>query len=192
MFDPILLDLPQNLETERLLLRPPQAGDGKALFAAVAESLPELRRFLNSLPWVAAEQSVEASEVYCRTAQANFLGRKDFPFLLFDKASGQLVGASGLHRVVWATPKAEIGYWCRTSQVGKGFISEAVTALADYAFGHLATVRLEIITDEDNRESRGVAERCDFQLEAVLRHERRAPDGTLRNTCVYARLATAP
>ena len=188
MPDPILLDLPPTLETERLLLRPPQAGDGAALYAAVAESLSELRRFLASLPWVAAEQSVEASEVHCRTAQANFLGRKDFPFLLFDKATGRLVGSSGLHRVVWTTPKAEIGYWCRTSQVGKGFIREAVI---DYAFKHLGAVRVELVTDEENRESRRVAERCDFMLEAILRNERHTPDGALRNTCIYARLAAA-
>jgi len=36
-----------------------------------------------------------------------------------------------------------------------------------------------------------VAERCGFELEGVLRHERRAPDGSLRNTCIYARLAAA-
>lgn len=191
MLDPILLDLPSAIDTTRLLIRPPQAGDGANLFAAVTESLPELRRFLASLPWVAAEQSIESSEVYCRTAQANFLGRKDFTFLLFEKATGQLVGASGLHRIIWATPKAEVGYWCRTSQVGNGFISEAVSALTDYAFTHMGVVRVEIITDEENSESRRVAERCDFKLEGILRNERRAPDSMLRNTCIYARLSTA-
>ena len=55
MTDPILLDLPLSVETTRLLLRPPQAGDGDRLYAAVAESLPVLRRFLAAVPWVAAE-----------------------------------------------------------------------------------------------------------------------------------------
>ncbi|OIQ90797.1 ribosomal-protein-serine acetyltransferase [mine drainage metagenome] len=191
MLDPILLDLPPTIETTRLLLRPPQAGDGAALFAAIVESLPELRRFLASLPWVAAEQSIESSEAYCRTAQANFLGRKDFPFLLIEKATGQLVGATGLHRMVWNGPKVEVGYWCRTSQVGKGFIGEAVLALTDYAFKNIGAVRVEIITDEENKASRRLAVRCGFNLEGILRHERRAPDNTLRNTCIYARLSTA-
>lgn len=53
------------------------------MFAAVNESLTELRRCLASLPCVAAEPSVEAPEIWCRTAQANFNGRKDFPFLMF-------------------------------------------------------------------------------------------------------------
>ena len=134
MTDPVLIDLPTSIETERLLMRPPQAGDGAMLYAAITESLPELRRFLASLPWVAAEQSIESSEVYCH-----------------------------------------------------GFISEVVAALTAYAFANLRAVRVEIITDEENNASRRVAERCAFVLEGVLRNEHRAPDGTLRNTCIYAR-----
>ena len=190
--DPVLLDLPASIDTARLLMRPPQAGDGALLLTAVTESLPELRRFLASLPWVVAEQSLESSEVYCRNAQANFVARKDLPFLLFEKSTGALVGAAGLHRMDWTTPKAEVGYWGRTSRSGKGFISEAVLALTAFAFAQLRAVRVELVIDEANVESRKLAQRCDFTLEGVLRSERRAPDGSLRNTCIYARLASAP
>ena len=191
MTDPILLDLPVSIETERLRLRAPQPGDGAAVFAAISESLPDLRRFLASLPWVAADPSVEASEVWCRSAQANFIARKDFAFLMFERAGGALVGSVGLHRIVWATPKVEIGYWCRSAHTRQGFIGEAVAALAGFAQARLNAVRIEIVTDEDNLASRRVAERCGFALEGTLRHERRASDGTLRNTCIYARLAAA-
>ena len=189
MIDPVLLDLPTSIDTERLLLRPPRAGDGPLLLAAIVESLPELRRFLGSLPWVAAEQTVESAELYCRNAQASFIARKDLPFLLFEKATGELVGACGLHRIAWSTPKVEVGYWGRASRAGNGFISEAVQAVVGYAFEHLHAARIELITDEENEPSRRLAERCGFTLEAVLRHERRAPAGDLRNTCLYARLA---
>lgn len=192
MTDPILMDLPSSIETERLLLRPPQAGDGQALHEAVAESLAELRRFPASLPWVGAEQTVQSSEIYCRTAQSNYLARKDLPFLLFEKTSGQLLGAAGLHRIIWATPKVEVGYWVRTSRAGNGFISEAVAGLTRFAFSHLGAVRVELITDEANHPSRRVAQRCQFTLEGVLRNERRSPNGTLRDTCIYAHLAPTP
>ena len=187
MTDPILLDLPGTLETPRLVLRPPRAGDGPALHAALAETLADLRRFLASLPWVAGEQTVATAEAYCRNAQANFLARKDLAFLLLDKASGEIVGATGLHRTVWATPRTEVGYWCRTSRQGRGLVREAVDALCGYAFAHLHAVRVEIVTDEENGAARRVAERCGFRLEGILHHERRAPDGTLRNMCIYAR-----
>ncbi len=189
--DPILRDLPLAIETPRLLLRPPRTGDGAVLFEALVESLPDLRRFLASLPWVAAEQTLASAETFCRNAEANFLSRKDLPFLVFDKGSGHLLASVGLHRTVWQTPKTEIGYWCRSSACGQGFVTEAVAALVDYAFCHLQAVRIEIVTDEENTASRRVAERAGFTLEAVLRHERRAPDGSLRNTCLYARLPSA-
>jgi RimJ/RimL family protein N-acetyltransferase len=191
MLDPLLLELPGHIDTRRLHLRVPRAGDGAALYAAIVESLPELRRFLASLPWVAAEPSPEASEAWCRNAAANFLARRDLPFLMFEREGGALVGATGLHRTVWETPRTEIGYWCRTTCAGRGYVSEAVAAVARYAHENLRAVRVEIVTDEANLASRRVAERCGFELEGVLRHERRAPDGSLRNTCIYARLAAA-
>ena len=179
------------VETARLVLRPPQDGDGEALLGAVTESMPELRQFLANLPWVAADQTLELSETYCRTGQSSFLARKDLPFLMFEKSSGQLLGGTGLHRTVWETPRTEVGYWCRTSRCGNGFVAEAVAALTDYAFRYVRAVRVELITDTENAPSRRVAERCGFALEGTLFNERRAPDGSLRNTCVYARVRNA-
>ena len=184
----MLLELPLSVETARLHLRPPQAGDGPALYEAISESLVEMRRFLASLPWVAGEQSIVASETWARTAAANFAARKDFPFLVFEKDGGQLLGATGLHRVDWSVPKAEIGYWCRTSRHGQGFVTEAVSAIAGYALQHFRAARLEIVTDEANEPSRRVAERSGFVLEGTLRHQRRAPDGRLCNTCLYGKV----
>ena len=192
--DPILIELPASLHTARLLMRPPQAGDGAMVCAAVTESLPELRRFLASLPWVASDPTPETSEIWCRNAMANFIARKDMPFLLLDKTAGStpvMVGVVGLHRPVWTTPKFEIGYWVRTSHAGKGIISEGVHAVAELALQQLRAARVELITDDDNAASRRVAQRCGFVLEGTLRNERRAPDGTLRHTCVYARTAPA-
>ena len=189
MKNPILLDLPASIESARLLLRPPQSGDGATLHEAIVESLPELRRFLASLPWVAEEQTRESAEVFCRTADSNFLARRDLPFLMFAKVSGRLIGACGLHRTAWDVPKTAVGYWVRTSEAGKGYVTEAVNHLIAFAFAALEAERIEIVTDAENLASRRVAERCGFALEGILRRERRAPDGSLRDTCVYARLA---
>ena len=191
MLDPILLDLPRFIETPRLTLRPPRAGDGPALHEAVAESLPQLRRFLASLPWVAADQTLESAETFCRNAESNFIARRDLPFFVFEKSIGRFVASAGLHRTVWQTPKTEVGYWCRTKATGNGYMTEAVLALSAYAFEHIKAVRIELVTDEENSQSRRVAERASFVLEGTLRAERRAPDGSLRNTCIYARLQNA-
>ena len=185
---PILTDLPELIETTRLFLRPPQAGDGPILFEAITESLPELCAFAASLPWVTEQHTLQSAEVFCRTARANFSARRDLPFLIFNKSDNRLVGTARLHRIVWTTPKAEMGYWCRTSSSGNGYITEAVDALAKYCFDQMNAVRLELLIDEENIKSRRIAERCNFLLEGTLRNERKAPNSSLRNTCIYARL----
>jgi RimJ/RimL family protein N-acetyltransferase len=189
MTQPLLSPIPEQLETDRLLLRVPRAGDGVQVYEAVVESLVSLRRFPASLPWVMAEPSVDNSEAYCRLAFSSFIVRKDLPFLLFSKASGALVGCAGFHHINWGVPSLEIGYWCRDSQCGQGYITEAVNALARMALDELKAQRIQILTDEENAASCRVCERAGFTLEGTLRHERRAPDGSLRNTRLYALIA---
>jgi RimJ/RimL family protein N-acetyltransferase len=183
MTPPLLRTIPEQFETKRLLLRVPQAGDGAIVYEAVVESLASLRRFPASLPWVMTEPSVDTSEAYCRLAASSFIVRKDLPFLLLDKATGALVGCASFHRIDWSVPSMEIGYWCRDSRCGQGYITEAVSAMA---FDKLKAERIQILTDEENIASCRVCERAGFTLEGTLRHERKAPDGTLRNTRVYA------
>jgi hypothetical protein len=43
---PILRDFPESFETERLGIRSPMPGDGEEVYAAVSESLDELK------PWM--------------------------------------------------------------------------------------------------------------------------------------------
>jgi ribosomal-protein-serine acetyltransferase len=69
MTAPILRDIPEQFESERLVIRCPRPGDGPAIHEAVAESLDEL------LPWMAwahSEQTVETAETYAREAHAAF------------------------------------------------------------------------------------------------------------------------
>lgn len=191
MRDPLLVDVPTRIETSRLILRPHRAGDGPILHEALVESLAELRRFLWFLPWIAEEQTPEQAEIRCRKSEANFLARTDLAFLAFEKTSGNLVGSVGLHRTDWTVPKSEVGYWVRRSAAGKGYATEGVQAVVACAFDKLGARRVELVTDEENVASRKVAERCGFELEGVLRSVQRGQDGSLRSTCIYARLAAA-
>ncbi len=158
------------------------------LHEAVRESIGDLRQYLGYIPWVAETPSVDASEAYCRSAAADVLVRKHLPYWVFDRTSDRLVACAGLVRPDWSLPKLEVGYWCRSSEVGKGYITEAVSALVDFAELTLGAVRLELLTDEENHRSRAVALRTGFQLEGILRNERRTETGELRNTCMYSRV----
>jgi RimJ/RimL family protein N-acetyltransferase len=183
--------IPQRFETERLLLRVFEPEDAEQLHQALAESIDILRRFLWFLPWVAEEQTLQSAEVRCRRAKANFLLRTDLAYAALEKETGRLVGSVGLHRTDWELPSSEVGYWLRSSAVGKGYASEAVRAVSGWAIAELRVARLELITLEDNVASRAVAERCSFFLEGIHRNAVRGPDGVLRNRCVYASVQSA-
>lgn len=186
--EPLLLPVPTRLETARLLLRPFRGDDAPALHQALVESRAELLSFLWLLPWVQAQPTLELARMRCARAEAAFLLRTDLAYLAVDRTSGALIGSFGLHRTDWALPKTEVGYWLRSSQRGQGYACEGVNALVDWALGGLKAQRVELVTDEANQGSRRVAERCGFALEGITRHVLRAPDGSLRNHCIYAKL----
>ncbi len=181
--NPILKDFPDQFATERLLIRAPRVGDGKMLYEAVMESLEHLKPWM---PWAHNEVALENEEGIARRMHADFLARQDLPLFLLKKDSGEFVGGSGLHRFDWDVPRFEIGYWVRASFAGKGYISEAVAGIANFAFEKLFAERVEIKMDESNIRSWRVAERCGFKLEGVLRNEARTVDGDLRDTRVYS------
>ena len=180
---PILKDLPDSFETERLLLRSPLPGDGPELFAAVKESFDELRPWM---PWPEQHKTVADSEESARRARVKFLERSDLQLYLFSKGTDTLVGSSGLHRIDWAVPKFEIGYWCRTRFTGQGYITEAVRGTTSFAFNVLGANRLEVRCDSRNQRSRRVAERLGFHLEGKLRNSEVGSKGDLRDTLVFS------
>lgn len=189
MTQPILIDVPERLQTPRLVLRAPRPGDGAALNAAVLDSLDALRPWM---PWAQTAPTLEASEAVAREAHGKFLLRSDLVFSLWlhdgQGRETQLVGGSGLHRIDWSVPRFEIGYWCRSGHTGQGLVTEAVRALSRMAFDQLQAQRVEIRMDERNTASWRVAERAGFTLEAVLRNDARDVAGGVRNTRVYARV----
>jgi RimJ/RimL family protein N-acetyltransferase len=177
---PLPSDLPDRLETERLILRAPRAGDGRAMNAAVLETLADLQRFPASLPWATPAPSVDDSETFCRRAQATIAARTDLPMLLWCKRTGALAGATGLHRIDWTVPKADIGYWCRRGFQGQGLVTEAVRAVTAFAFDTLGVRRVALHTEEANQASRRVAERAGFTLESVVRQVAAECGGEMR------------
>lgn len=179
----LLKDIPERFETRRLLMRPPEAGDGPEVNRAVADSFSELKPWMD---WAQEMPSVEFSETWVRSAHVEYLSRRELPLLLYEKASGDLVGASGFVRPDWHVPKVEIGYWCRTPFAGRGYITEAVAALTRFAFDELAMARVEIRMDDLNVRSWRVAERLGFRREGTLMADARNNDGELRNTRIYA------
>jgi ribosomal-protein-serine acetyltransferase len=188
--DPLLIDVPERIETENLVLRMPRRGDGPTVNAAVQASLDELGPWL---PWAGAGLSLDESEANCRRQHAKFLLREDFVFLIFERGAdgreGDLLGGTGLHRIDWTLRRFELGYWCRSTEQRRGFVTEAARALTRFAFERLRARRVEVLMDDTNERSWRVAQRAGFALEGVLRSDSLNPLGAPRDTRVYALVA---
>ncbi len=184
MIDPVLIEVPEKVETDRLVLLAPRAGVGPALNEAVIETLEQLQPWM---PWAQQAPTIDETEGVVRRQLAAFILRQDLPFQIYSREpqGRRLLGATGLHRFDWAAGRFEIGYWLRRSAQGQGFISEAVHGLAAMAFSKLRARRLEIRCDERNVRSRAVAERCGFKLESIAQGDSTNVAGELRNSCLY-------
>ena len=183
---PILLNFDETLETERLMLRPPRPGEGRVANVGVQETMEKLSRWM---PWAINGQSVADSEIYVRDSAAAFIRREHLNYFLWRKSDGAFLGSCGAFRLNWAIPSCEIGYWLRTSEEGRGYMTEAITRLVDFLFGELKMQRIEIRCESDNARSAALAERVGFQLEARLRQHHWGNRGNLVTILLYARLA---
>jgi RimJ/RimL family protein N-acetyltransferase len=187
--EPLLIDVPERIGTERFILRCPQPGDGAAINAAVIDTLGDLQPWM---PWAQAAPTLEQSEALCRRDHARFQLREDLVFLIFERepdgSEGVLVGSSGLHRIDWTVRRFEIGYWRRAGLPGQGIVTEAVRALNRMAFDRLDARRVEIRMDDSNVPSRKVAERAGFRFEGLLRRDTLTVNSEPRDTRVYSRV----
>lgn len=179
-------EIPEEIKTERLLLRMPRPGDGKTVNAAIRASFAELQPWL---PFARTLPSPEETEINTLEAHVHFLKKEVLRYLIFNKETGEFIGSTGFHDIEWDMPKMEIGYWIDSRQSGCGYMAEAVSALTELAMSGFGCCRLEIRCDAINTKSRAIPEKLGFQLEGVLQNDEWSVDGKrLTDTCIYAKL----
>lgn len=181
--NPLLIELDESFETERLVIRAPRAQDGPALHEAIVESFEALHRWI---PWATHVPTTGEAMAMARRDAARWALREDLRMLLFRKDDGALAGGCGLYRINWRVPRFEVGYWLRTSMEGQGYMTEAVRGMTRWAFEGLGAARVDLHCDSRNAGSMRVAERCGYQLEATLRQCRRDSAGDLLDLCIFA------
>jgi RimJ/RimL family protein N-acetyltransferase len=181
--DGAIPEVPDELESERLQLRVPGESDAEAMVEAIAESFDELHRWMD---WASAVPTrAEERVILARRAEAHRAG-DELSYLMWSRDGRRLVGACGLPRPRWALRAFEIGYWVRTSLVGQGYVTEAVQRLTRLGFGELGARRIEIRTSARNQRSAAVAARAGYRLEHTRIGADRDPDGSIRDTLVFA------
>ncbi len=147
------------IESERLILRRFEERDLGPFLAYRND--PEVARYQS---WESCGEE-EAVEFICEmvASQPGTPGEW-FQFAVGSKQTGNLIGDCGL-RTEEDGRQAEIGFTLAREHQGKGYASEAVSRLVDYAFGDLSFHRLVAITDQENEPSFGLLERLGFRRE---------------------------
>lgn len=152
------LTLPPEMVAGDVVLRRPDPVQAVALVEAVNDSLDHLR------PWMAWAQrpaEVEPTAVRLALAGEAFDLGGDATWTILDGASGQVIGACGLHDRVGAGAR-DIGYWVRVGWTGRGVASAAAAAITTVAFEVLGLARVEVRCDRCNHRSAAVPRRLGF------------------------------
>jgi RimJ/RimL family protein N-acetyltransferase len=143
-------------ETERLILRAPRLEDAKAIAALANDRriAENTRRIPHPYRLSDAEEFIYAA----RRATGEMA-------LVITTRDGTLIGGCGLN--VLDGPAPDIGYWLGIPHWGKGFATEAVRVLIDYAFTELDHAALQAGARVTNPASRRILEKCGFQWTGV-------------------------
>lgn len=182
------MSFPPVLETPRLLIRRADPHEAPAINAAIRESYDSLRAWL---PWADHLPSIAETREHLAQARAEALQGTDHGLFLWDRNTTAFLGAAGLHARSPDRFRREIGYWLRTTAVGRGYATEAVLAVARAALSILRLEAVEIRTSARNVASQGVAVRAGFVLVSVQEDGRIDPDGIPSPTHVYERCPNA-
>jgi RimJ/RimL family protein N-acetyltransferase len=157
------------LETERLILRAPTLEDAKHVAALANDKriAENTRRIPHPYSRTDAEDFIAAANLpKAETGKSEIKSeiRGEINFLIATR-DGVPLGACGIAGYDEAAP--EIGYWLGTKFWNRGFGTEAVRALIDFAFTELEHDSLSAGARVTNPASRRILEKCGFQWTGV-------------------------
>ena len=154
--------MPLPIVTERLVLRAYQEGDLHALHT-VLYSDADAMRLLGGPREMAGTRAALERSIY----QQEQSGYSFWPVI--ERESGLLIGEAGLFPLAPDGPEVALGYAFGSAYWGRGYATEAASAVLAEAFGPLGLQRVVAITREANAASRHVLSKLGFQVHG-LRH----------------------
>ncbi|MGG0860501.1 GNAT family N-acetyltransferase [Bacillus pumilus] len=111
----------------------------------------------------------------------------EFPFVIFDKNSGKIVGSTRFLNISIPNRNLEIGWTWLSPTVWRTRINtECKYLLLKHCFETLGTIRVQLKTDSRNVRSQQAIERLGLVKEGVLRNHMVMPDGYLRDSVYYS------
>ena len=170
------------LTDSRIAVRPAAIEDVPAFFAAASQSSAEVGRWL---PWCHDAYTQAEAQHFIAGCLDAWAQRTRFPFLIFDVGSNELLGGIGLSNLDAANRLAQLGYWVRTAQTGRGVASAAGRLVCQFAMAQAGLTRVEIAVALTNTASRRVAENLGAKLEGIARN-RIVMQGVAHDAAIYS------
>lgn len=111
----------------------------------------------------------------------------EFPFVIYDKDSGKVVGSTRFLDISIPHRSLEIGWTWLSPTIWRTRINtECKYLLLKHCFETLGTIRVQLKTDGRNVRSQQAIERLGAVKEGVLRRHRIMYDGYVRDTVYYS------
>lgn len=152
---------PETLATTRLVLRKPCLEDAPRIFSEYAQDR-DVTRFLLWRP----HRSIEDTKLFLNRCVRNWRGNHEFTWIITLKDSRDLIGSIAL----WREPTgAVVGYTLSKRFWGRGYMSEAVTVVTEWAINQQDIFRVWAVCDTENTASSRVLEKAGMQREGILR-----------------------
>ena len=130
---------------------------------------------------------------YIEAALKGFALGFELPFVIVRKgqAGDQIVGTTRFYEIFANDRKAAIGYtWLAKSAQRTPVNTEAKLLLLTHAFETWKCVRVELITDVLNQQSRAAILRLGAKQEGILRQHLILPSGRVRDSVVFSIIDT--
>jgi RimJ/RimL family protein N-acetyltransferase len=171
---------PITLEGRHVLLSPLTLAHAEALVAAA--SVGELWKTTFTI--IPDSNGIES---YLEAALTGYALGKELPFVIINKSSGEVVGTTRFYDISVPDRKAAIGYtWLSRAAQRTATNTEAKLLLLTHAFEIWKCVRVELITDVLNEQSRAAILRLGARQEGILRKHLILHSGRARDSVVFS------
>ena len=152
------------ITTARLVLREFVPGDWPDVLAFQRDP-----RYLRYYAWTDRSEAEVREFVQMFVSQQAERPRRKFQLAIILPDSGRLIGDCGIRRKPGNEWEADIGYELSPEHWGRGYATEAASALVDFGFRELQLHRISSWCIADNAASAGVLERLGLRQEGRLR-----------------------
>ena len=174
---------PVTLEGQHVRLEPLSAVHEEALTAAASDG-----ELWNSTVTIVPTRANMAA--YIEAALHGQAQGHELPFIIIRKTSGEVVGTTRFYEIVPADRRVAIGYtWLSKSAQRTAVNTESKLLLLTHAFEYWRCVRVELITDLLNQQSRAAILRLGAKQEGILRRHMIMPNGRIRDSVCFSIIA---